>query len=385
MLEMGDLLIIAPMMVIAYVYIGYPTILWLLTRVYERKEIRKSDVAPTVTLIISAYNEERVIGRKLENSLDLDYPRERLQIMVVSDASSDATDRIVESYRDQGVRLLRMPSRGGKTVGLNAAMNILTTDIVFFSDANILYQKDVIRLMASNFADPAVGCVSGDSRYTSGGNSAANVQEIGYWGYERFIRALESRLGSTVGGDGAILAIRRTLYTPLSRDAINDFITPLQIVAKGYRAIFEPTAAGLEEPAGGFMREFRRKRRIVNRSWHGLMGVPAVLNPRRVGLFAWQVVSHKMLRWLVLPLLLLGVAAAAGGVGSAWLGRAIMWSFLGSLVLALMGAMVPQRSGKLATLTHAALYFYVTNIAATLGIVAALTGKVEVTWRPERG
>lgn len=382
--EAGDLFLLGTFALVGYVYVGYPAILWLLTRFRDR-EVGKSEIEPTVTLIISAYNEEKVIARKLENSLELDYPRARLHIVVVSDASSDQTDPIVESYRDKDVTLLRMAERGGKTVGLNAAMMTIGSDIVIFSDANILYEKDAIRRMAANFADPVVGCVSGDSRYTNARNSAADVQETGYWGYERLIRSLESRLGSTVGGDGAILAIRRELYTPLPEDAINDFMTPLQIVARGYRAVFERAAVGLEEPAGGFSREFRRKRRIVNRSWRGLMGVPDVLNPRRVGLFAWQVVSHKVLRWLVLPLLLIGVIAAAVGVGSGWLGSLIAWSFLASVGLALLGTIVPEQSGSLARLTHVALYFYVANLAATVGIAAALAGRVEVTWRPERG
>jgi hypothetical protein len=216
-------------------------------------------------------------------------------------------------------------------------------------------------------------------------HSSAHTQEDAYWGYERLIRTLESQIGSTVGGDGAIFAIRRELFAPLPPEAINDLVTPLQIVARGYRAVFEPAAIGFEPSAGDFTGEFRRKRRIVNRSWRGVMSVSQVLKPWCVGRFAWQVWSHKVLRWLVLPLLLLAVTqcfiAFPLGVGY----RLGAWVFVSSLVVAGIGVIVPSRLGRLMRLAHGVLYFYLVNLAAVLGIAMAIAGRVETLWVPERG
>lgn len=366
-----------------YVYVGYPAVLWILSRVYHRA-VHHARITPSVTLLISAFNEADVLKEKLENSLALDYPRERLDVLVISDASTDDTDRIVRSYEGQGVRLLRMPDRGGKTVGLNAALKVATGDIVVFSDANILYKHDTIQRLVNNFADQAVGCVTGDSRYLEEMDSAAHVQENAYWGYERLIRTMESKIGSTVGGDGAIFAIRRHLFKPLAPEAINDLVIPLQIVGAGHRAIFEPSAIGFEPSAGDFRKEFRRKRRIVNRSWRGVMSVASVLNPFQAGIFAWQVWSHKVLRWLVLPLVILSGTGCFLALGRGWLYQVGACGFLASLLIAAAGAWLPERGGILVRLAHGMFYFYLVNLAAILGVFKALTGQVEMVWAPER-
>ena len=191
---------------VAYVYAGYPALLWLVTRVSSHP-VRRAWITPPVTLVISAFNEAAIIGKKIENCLALDYPADRLEIIVVSDASTDATDAIVKSFGDRSVRLLRLPERQGKTAGLNVALSQASNEIVAFSDANILYTRTAIRCLVRGFADPRVGCVTGDSRYVSAASTAAHIQESSYWSYEREVRDMESRLGSTVGGDGAIFAI----------------------------------------------------------------------------------------------------------------------------------------------------------------------------------
>ena len=368
---------------VVYVYAGYPMLLWVITR-FSRQLVCRKEITPGVTLIISAYNEAAVIGSKLDNAQSLDYPADRLEILVVSDASTDATDSIVESFSERGVKLLRMPVRQGKTSGLNAAIQHARGEIVVFSDANILYEKDVIRQLVRNFADPAVGCATGNSCYAENFHSAAHVQENSYWQYEQTIRALESQLGSTVGGDGAIFAIRKHLYTRLPPNAINDLVIPLQIVTRGYRAVFEPQAIGYEPSAGSYVSEFRRKRRIVNRSWQGVRSVPSVLDPRVVGIFAWQVWSHKVLRWLMLPVIL------AGGFGCVVLFPSGVIYQIGavgfgiSIALAGVGIVAKPSLGRVTRLMHAVFYFYMVNVAAFLGIIMAALGRVEVMWTPER-
>lgn len=370
-------------LLVAYVYAGYPILLWIITR-FHRRPVQRGEITPAVTVIISAYNESEVIGAKLENTLSLDYPPERVEVLVVSDASTDETDSIVASFYERGVKLLRMPSRQGKTMGLNAAMQQALGEIVVFSDANIMYQPDVVRCLVRNFADASVGCVTGNSCYSETFRTAAHVQENSYWQYEQTIRALESELGSTVGGDGAIFAIRRDLYIPLSVDAINDLVVPLQIVARGYRAIFEPKAIGFEPSAGDFAGEFRRKRRIVNRSWKGVRSVPQVLHPSSVGVFAWQVWSHKVLRWLMLPVILAGAVACFVALPVGPIYRLGAFGFLLSLAVAAAGASSKKTFGSLSRVMQGVFYFYMVNLAALLGLVAAMFGRVEVLWTPER-
>ena len=368
---------------VGYVYVGYPLLLWILTRWWSRS-LSQENITPFVTLLISAFNEAGVIGKKLENTLALDYPADRLEVIVISDASTDETDSITESFSAHGVKLLRMSERGGKTVGLNAALQKARGEIVLFSDANILYQPDVIRHLVRNFADPVVGCVTGNSCYAENSQSTAHTQENNYWHYEQMIRAWESQLGSTVGGDGAIFAIRRELYAPLSPDAINDLVIPLQIVARGYRAVFEPAAIGFEPSAGDFAGEFRRKRRIVNRSWRGVRSVSKVLDPRAVGVFAWQVWSHKVLRWLVFPIILTAAIGCFVAFSAGLIYQIGALGFIASVVIATIGCLTKDCLGRSARLAQMLFYFYMVNLAAFLGILMATFGRVQVIWTPER-
>lgn len=369
---------------VAYVYLGYPILIGLLARLRPRP-IRQGKIEPSVTLLISAFNEAHVIGEKLTNALALDYPKDKLEILVISDASTDETDRIVNAYASRGVTLLRMPDRGGKTLGLNAAMKVAKGEIVVFSDANIMYLPDTLRRLVQNFADLSVGCATGDSQYVDAPHSAAHAQENTYWGYERYIRSMESLVGSTVGGDGAIFAIRRELYQPLSAETINDLVIPLQIVSRGHRAVFEPTAIGLEPSAGDFRKEFRRKRRIVNRSWRGVMSVSGILSPAQVGLFAWQVWSHKVLRWLVLPFVAIGFLGCLSAYESGVIYQLGVWGGVASLFVAAVGPFLPASLGRLSSLVQTVFYFYLVNLAAILGVTKALGGRVDRIWAPERG
>lgn len=368
-----------------YVYFGYPLLLWLLTRRGRGKPHLVEAITPSVTLVISCYNEAAVIAEKLDNSLSLDYPEELLEIIVVSDGSEDGTDEIVQSYSNKGVRLIRQEGRLGKTMGLNLALTEASGEIIVFSDANAMYDRAALKMLVRNFADAQVGYVVGAALYTDqhdGGASAQN--ENLYWRYELAIKLMESRLHSVVGGDGAIYAIRKTLWEPLQREDINDFVNPLQIVAKGYRGIFEPGARCFEETAGSFDKEIARKERIVNRSIRGLMRVKEVMRPATAGIFAFEVISHKLLRWLIPVFLLLGVA------GSTLLAANALWPFqlitTGSLILVLLALLGARSEDKRALPFWISVpyYFVMVNLYAVKGIIRALQGRTQVTWNSAR-
>jgi cellulose synthase/poly-beta-1,6-N-acetylglucosamine synthase-like glycosyltransferase len=367
-----------------YVYIGYPLLLWLLTLAKPALTHRREDITPSVTLIISCYNEAPVIAEKLDNALALDYPKGQLCIIAVSDGSDDGTDAIIKGYEAKGVRLIRQEGRLGKTMGLNLAMEQVSSDIVVFSDANAIYDADAILKLVRNFADDEVGYVVGAALYTDGKEGASAHNENLYWRYELAIKAMESRLHSVVGGDGAIYAIRSTLWEPLQQRDINDFVNPLQIVAKGYRGIFEPEAKCYEETAGSFDKEIARKERIVNRSIRGLMRVKQVMNPRVSGIFALEVISHKLLRWLIPLFLGLGV------LGSSLLGSLDYAFFqlvvVGALLLTLFAAIAHRsdQSNELPVYLSVPYYFIMVNAFAVRGIAKAMLGETQITWNSAR-
>ncbi|HEY7378238.1 MAG TPA: glycosyltransferase family 2 protein [Steroidobacteraceae bacterium] len=367
---------------VLYVYVGYPLLLLLLRSIVGRKPPPPGDQQPHVTLVISAYNEAEIIGEKLANSAALDYPAARLEILVVSDASSDGTDAIVESATDTRVRLLRMRERGGKTLGLNEAARVASGEILVFSDANAMYLRDALRMLVRGFADPQVGAVVGESTYAES-TAGADREESLYWRYEVTIKELESAIGSVVGGDGAIYAIRRDLYRPMRADALSDFVNPLQIVASGHRCVYEPAARSVEEAAGDFGREFRRKVRIVNRAWRATMTMARLLNPLRYGFFAVQLLSHKLLRWLVPAFLLIVLATNLALLQSGWIYVIALAAQLVLYALAALGYAWRRRS-RVPRIVAVPFYFVMVNYASALGILDAYRGKTYTTWTTAR-
>lgn len=365
--------------VLLWVFLGYPLLLRILVRLRGPRPVARADIEPRVSLVISAYNEARVLGEKIENALALDYPREKLQVAVISDASTDGTDDIARRYAERGVTLFRQDERRGKTAGLNRTVPLLAGEVVVFSDANAMYEPDAIRKLVRNFADPTVGCVTGEARYRPAGRGTADAGESAYWNYELQIKRLETAVGSSVGGDGAIYAIRRHLWWELPETAINDFLNPLQIVAAGWRSVYEPEAVCWEETAGGTGREYRRRVRIVSRSWRAIFQAPQVLNPFRVGFFALSVLSHKVLRWFTG---LFGAGAAIGLAGSAVMATADVRLVVLVWAVTLFGLLLAVARARRAMALLA--YFVVLNVASLLGVLKGSLGFVSGTWAPPR-
>jgi cellulose synthase/poly-beta-1,6-N-acetylglucosamine synthase-like glycosyltransferase len=366
-----------------YVCVGYSLLLFMLSNLVRRRPVPRTVPLPSVSLIVSAYNEEKIIGEKIDNCLSLNYPQDKLEIIVVSDASTDQTDMIIDRYTGDGVVLKRMPTRSGKTAGLNAAVPLAKGDIIVFSDANALYAPDAIQKLVRNFADPSIGCVTGDSRYIHLESSYVGSSENTYWDYERSLKMRESALGSMVGADGAIFAIRRHLYFPLRAEDINDFVIPLQIVSQGYRCIFEPEAVCYENAVVHFEEEFRRKVRVVNRSWNGLFRVKELLNPMRYGWFAIQLISHKLLRWLT-PLFL-GLLLVSSFLLSPlhWIYAGLAMGQAGFYALACLGGVLKRRHLHNRWLSFP-YYFLLMNIASLVGVYKYLRGEKINIWEPER-
>lgn len=374
----AELLFWASLACVMLSYAGYPLIsaVWP----FRQRHATGRDL-PTVTLIISAYKEQAVIARKIENALALDYPEDRLEVVVISDASDDGTDEIVTGYAQRGVILFRQEPRAGKSAGLTRFVPQTRGEVIVFSDANSMYQPDALRQLVRHFGDEAVGYVVGQQRYESG-TAEVSVAESLYWRFETWIKRQESRLGSVVGGDGAIYAIRRELFRPLRPDDISDFTLPLQIVAAGYRGIYEPSAICYEQTALSFPGEFRRKARIVNRSLRAVLRVKGVLNPFRVGIFSVQLLLHKVLRWFV-PFFLLSMLCCSAylAVESPGLYRGML---MGQLVVYLTaaGRFVPGLGRFKAV--YVTYYFCLVNAAAAVGILQQVFGHSIATWTPER-
>ena len=288
---------------IVYTYFGYPLLLLALTQCY-RKRVQTGEFTPTVSVIIPYYNEERRIGRKLENTLDLDYPHDRMELIAASDCSTDGSDDIVASYAARGVKLVRLDQRRGKHHAQGHALSVVHGDIIVFTDASILLPREAIRNIVRNFIDPVVGCVSSTDRVMAESQSV-NTEGL-YVRYDMFLRKRESLLGSTSGMSGSFYAARRELCDDWIPNMSNDFYLPLQSVMRGYRAILDPRAVGYYTLVGTHRQEFIRKVRTVVHGLQVMWRFRGILNPLRYGWYSVQVLSHKLLRWLV-PLFMGGV------------------------------------------------------------------------------
>jgi cellulose synthase/poly-beta-1,6-N-acetylglucosamine synthase-like glycosyltransferase len=369
--------------IVLYVYVGYPLILGFLAKYFPRESQPGPNWEPAVSLMISAYNESPVIASKLENSLALDYPADRMEIIVVSDCSEDGTDEIVGRFSERGVRLIRQGQRLGKSAGLNLAVPQARGDVLVFSDANAIYQPDSIRQLVRHFSSPHIGFVVGNARYSCKNSPTAPAEAEGlYWKLETWMKEKESAIESVVGGDGAIYAIRRELYAPLLPTDINDFLTPLQIIDLGYRGIFEPRAVSYEDTAESFQKEFRRKVRIVSRSFNALFRVPGILKPWHNPRHWLQLVSHKLLRWLV-PFFLILLFVTSLILSRSPLYRIALLLQTAFYAIAIIGWILPgtRTAWKAVSLVY---YFCLVNMASMIGCMKCFRGDLSGTWTPPR-
>ncbi len=295
---MNKILFLVSMSIIIYTYIGYLAGLYILNFLHQ-KPVKKKDFQPHVTIIISVYNEGGVIEEKIFNCLNLDYPGDKIEILIGSDGSTDETNNILKKHVSQKVRTFIYDERRGKPSILNKLVPLAKGEIIFFTDARQSLQKDALKEIVNNFSDPSVGSVSGQLILMKINSSHIGGGLATYWDYEKLLRKYESGLGSMIGATGAIYAIRKELFVKLPADILlDDVFIPLKIVEKGFRAIFEPKALAYDKVSGTHQLEFERKVRTIYGNWQIFSLFKNMFNPFRSKI-AIQLFSHKFLRLLV--------------------------------------------------------------------------------------
>jgi cellulose synthase/poly-beta-1,6-N-acetylglucosamine synthase-like glycosyltransferase len=364
-----------------YPYAIYPCLAAALSTIRSRS-VRRAPITPKVTVVISAYNEVRYIEATVCNKLAQDYPADLLDVMVASDGSTDGTDDVLRRLagRSSRVAYFRQEPRRGKTAALNSLVERAGGEIIVFSDANSMYRPDTVRRLVENFADPSVGYVSGKMIYVNPDGSTVGDGCSAYMRYENWLRGRETLFGSVVGVDGGVDAVRRLLYRPMEADQLPDFVLPLQVVDQDYRVVFEPRAQLCEDTLTDSSAEFRMRVRVSLRSWWALRSEASLLNPLRRPLFAWQLWSHKALRYLsFLPL----AAACVLNVILATVSNFYL-ALLGVQLLIWLAVWAGARGSRL-SVARFAYYFALLNAASAVAFVRFVGGHKQVLWQPRTG
>jgi cellulose synthase/poly-beta-1,6-N-acetylglucosamine synthase-like glycosyltransferase len=383
---------------VSFSYVGYPLVLMVWEGAREalggvrfvagggdRRAREVGEAWPRLSLIVSAFDEERCIRSKIENCLALDYPADRLEILVGCDGCTDRTAELAREAGGSRVTVHELSPRAGKASVLSRLAQLAQGELIVLTDANVTIELGALRALARRFADGSVGAVVGRLRLRD--PSVRDTEESTYWKYETALKYLEGKHGCVIGANGGIYAIRRLLLGPLPPDTItDDFVIPARIAVRGWRIVFEPGAAAWEETTEGAGREFARRARIGAGNWQALVRVPGLLDPR-TGFLCFAFISHKLLRWAA-PLLL-GVALAANLALAAGPGA---WGYRATLALqtAFYGLALAGRRGgrglrgrvrRLASLAH---YFVSMNAGLAVGFWRFVRGSQPATWKPER-
>lgn len=371
---------------LAYAYVGYPCALWVVAGVRGRTIPQPGDAVdwPTVSISIPAYNEEAQMRELLDSVLALDYPRELLQVLVISDASSDATDAIVGEYADRGIELLRLSERGGKTRAENAAVPHLRGAIVVNTDASVRIRADALRPLIAVFQDAAIGCASGRDVSVGASEESSNRGESTYVGYEMAIRDLETRVSGIVGASGCFYAIRAGLHRlPLEGRYSRDFAAALRTTQNGYRAVSVSDAVCYVPRTTSLRREYRRKVRTITRGMGTLWHLRELMNPIRHGLYAWMLVSHKVCRW-ALPWAALASWAALAVLAPSHPLFAVLFGVGAALAgLAAIGWLLAERP-RVPGLFSVPAYLVSGNLSAAHALVRVVAGIGDPLWEPTR-
>jgi cellulose synthase/poly-beta-1,6-N-acetylglucosamine synthase-like glycosyltransferase len=379
---LAEILFISSLSLIAYVCFGYPMLVFVMSRLRARP-VRRDNITPKLSVIIAAYNEERAIARKIEDTLALDYPKEKVEIIVASDCSTDRTDEIVRQFSDRGVILRRQSQRLGKTMAQNSAAEDASGEILVFTDATTGYRPDALRKLVRSFADAEVGCVSSQLIYVDRSKTSVGRGCRSYWGYETLLRQSESRLGSMIGVAGCLYAVRRSSYTPLEPDMCSDFVIASAIRLKGLRTIHDQEAISIEDTNNRSRDEFRMRVRIVEQTMSAMSRYREVLDPRRHGLFALQMISHKLLRYSAPVLLFVALISNLFLVNDSDIYRITM-AGQGAFYFAALGGALLARFGVRLGVAGLPYYFVLANVAILAAFIQFARGEAHVVWEPLR-
>jgi cellulose synthase/poly-beta-1,6-N-acetylglucosamine synthase-like glycosyltransferase len=367
---------------LCYIYAGYPVLLALLSTINPRR-VRRGEFEPTVSIIITAYNEERDLADKLENTFALDYPRDLLDIIVASDCSTDRTDEISQEFAARGVRLHRQTERLGKTAAQNAAVKLARGEILLFSDATSLYQPNALRAIVPSFADASVGCVAGRLIYVDDSDSQVGKGARSYWAYETFLKRHESRIGSLIGASGCLYAVRRSAYVPLYNEACSDFIIATKMVEQNLRAVYEPDAVCTEETNRQGGKELKMRVRIIAQTLNDLWRHRVMLNPFHSGFYGVQLLSHKVMRYLV-PFFLIGLFIASALLAVDSLSHRLLLVIQMIIYACPAFAWMLNRAGVRSRLLVLPQYFILGNLASLIACYQFLRGERYARWEPIR-
>ncbi|MCF8373541.1 MAG: glycosyltransferase family 2 protein [Bacteroidales bacterium] len=384
--------------IIFYAYIGYGILLYIIIKLRRILGIYKpftdnEDYEPEVTLFVAAYNEKDYVDAKVKNSFELDYPKEKVHQVWVTDGSDDGTPDLLRTYA--GLEVYHKPERGGKIGAMNRGMDFVKTPIVIFSDGNTNLGKDSIREIVNLFRNPKVGCVSGEKRiYQKDSDAAAGAGEGLYWKYESTLKKWDAELYSVVGAAGELFAIRTELFQHVEKDTLlDDFIISLRVAKKGYTIQYNPNAYAIETASANVKEELKRKVRISAGGIQSVIRLKELLNPFKYGVLSFQYISHRVLRWtlaplgllLLIPLNLILALVSPGGLFSAELYPVIFWLQMLFYAAALLGWFLENRSIKVKVL-FVPYYFFIMNLSVFLGFKRFLKGQQSVNWeRAKRG
>ena len=370
--------------IIFYTYVGYGLVIFILSKVKGQSRPFgdvSDDALPEVTVLIAAYNEEQCIGDKITNTLNLDYPKDKLSVFLVTDGSTDNTPQIVKKFH--AVKLFHDFQRKGKIHAVNRVIKHVKTPIVVFSDANTLLNREALRNLVRHYQDPSVGGVAGEKRiYKSAEDNASGSGEGFYWKYESFLKRKDAEVYSIVGAAGELFSIRTALYEePGENTIIEDFVMSLRICARGYRFMYEPDAYALETASAAIGEEWKRKVRICAGGFQAMTKLKSLLNPFKYGILSFQYISHRVLRWTLAPLFLpivfltnLWLALSGSPFYIALLVGQVLFYLVASAGYALRDKKIRLKG------FFVPYYFAVMNLAVYAGLNRYLQGKQSVIW-----
>ena len=371
------------LLILFYCFIGYTIVLWIVVQVKKlvsSNNNSNTSFLPAITFIVAAYNEKDIIGQKIKNTLSLNYPKDKIQFLYITDGSNDGTDEIVKQY--PGIAILHQAERKGKSAALNRAMTMVTTPYVVFSDANTLLNSDAVTNLVQHYVNDKTGGVSGEKKIETGINTnKTGIGEGLYWKYESFLKQLESKFYSLVGSAGELFSIRTSLFKPIPENIIlDDFFTALNINQQGYRIAYEPNATAVESPSASLKEESKRKTRIASGAYQVVFKFINLLNPFNHPSFSFQFISHKILRWFLAPVCIAVLFIANfflrnGNEIYEWLWYAQLAFYL----LAFVGWLMLSFK-QIIPIFYFPFYFLFMNYCNILGWLRYISGKTNVLW-----